>query len=84
MSGSLEELLEKVSEDSNQTRGEFVLVVAGAEKKQQDLDESALHIFNTLLDELPLKQASSLAAKITGLGKNTFYQAGLDQKNEKK
>lgn len=84
LSGNLEELLKKVSEDSNQTRGEFVLVVAGAEKKQQDLDESALHIFNTLLDELPLKQASALAAKITGLGKNTFYQAGLDQKKDKK
>ena len=84
LSGNLEELLKKVSEDSNQTRGEFVLVVAGAEKKQQDLDESALHIFNTLLDELPLKQSSALAAKITGLGKNTFYQAGLDQKKDKK
>ena len=81
LTGTLGQIQEKVLADSNQTRGEIVLVVAGAEKKLQDLDEAALHIFNTLLDELPLKQASALAAKITGLGKNTFYQAGLDLKS---
>ena len=57
-------------------------MVAGSDKKDQSLDETALHIFNTLLEELPLKQASSLAAKITGLGKKAFYQAGLDQKKK--
>ena len=80
--GTLAELLQMVSADSNQERGEIVLMVAGSDKKDQSLDETALHIFNTLLEELPLKQASSLAAKITGLGKKAFYQAGLDQKKK--
>ncbi len=78
--GTLAELLDMVAADSNQARGEIVLMVAGSDKKDQSLDQAALHIFNTLLEELPLKQASSLAAKITGLGKKTFYQAGLEQK----
>jgi len=80
--GTLAELLDMVSADSNQERGEIVLMVAGSDKKDQSLDEGALHIFSTLLEELPLKQASSLAGKITGLGKKAFYQAGLEQKKQ--
>lgn len=80
--GTLAELLEMVSADSNQERGEIVLMVAGSDKKNQSLDEASLHIFSTLLEELPLKQASSLAGKITGLGKKAFYQAGLEQKKQ--
>ncbi|MDG1852221.1 MAG: 16S rRNA (cytidine(1402)-2'-O)-methyltransferase [Gammaproteobacteria bacterium] len=80
--GTLAELLEMVSADSNQERGEIVLMVAGSDKKDQSLDEASLHIFSTLLEELPLKQASSLAGKITGLGKKAFYQAGLEQKKQ--
>jgi len=80
--GTLAELLDMVAADCNQARGEIVLMVAGSDKKDQSLDQAALHIFNTLLEELPLKQASSLAAKITGLGKKTFYQAGLEQKKQ--
>ncbi len=80
--GTLAELLKMVSADSNQERGEIVLMVAGSDKKDQSLDEASLHIFSTLLEELPLKQASSLAGKITGLGKKAFYQAGLEQKKQ--
>ena len=46
------------------------------------MDAEALHLLDVLLEELPLKQASALAAKFTGLNKKQLYQAGLDRKKE--
>lgn len=77
--GPVETVLEQVEQDSNQERGEIVLLLAGSEKKG-DLDEQSIHLFSTLLEELPLNQASVLAAKITGLSKKVFYQYGLELK----
>jgi len=56
----------------------MVLVLAG-NTRATGIDAAAEKIFFTLLEELPLKQASQLAARITGIGKNVFYQAGLDK-----
>lgn len=78
LAGTFPELLEQVAADSNQQRGEMVIVVEG-NNKAAEMDAAAEKIFFTLLDELPLKQASTLAARITGIGKKVFYQAGLDR-----
>lgn len=81
LTGTLAELLEQVRADANQSRGEIVVVVAGHEKLAE-MDAEALHLLDVLLEELPLKQASALAAKFTGLNKKQLYQAGLDRKKE--
>ena len=78
LAGTVSELLAQVQADSNQQRGEMVLVLAG-NTRATGMDAAAEKIFFTLLEELPLKQASQLAARITGIGKNVFYQAGLDK-----
>jgi len=78
LAGTVSELLAQVQADSNQQRGEMVLVLAG-NTRATGIDAAAEKIFFTLLEELPLKQASQLAARITGIGKNVFYQAGLDK-----
>jgi 16S rRNA (cytidine1402-2'-O)-methyltransferase len=65
--------------DSNQQRGEFVVLVSGA-MPQQGLSEGTLNTLSTLLEELPLKQAVQLAAKITGAGRNELYQRALQSK----
>lgn len=77
---SLENLLSWIEADTNQQRGEFVVLVQGKEKDTTAVDKDAEFILDTLLQELPLKQASQLAAKITGIKKNTLYQMGLDKK----
>ncbi len=74
------ELADWVEGDSNQQRGECVLLVHGAEKNDSSLDAHATRVFDILVDELPLKQAAALAAKITGVKKNQIYQYGLEQK----
>lgn len=77
---SLENLLTWIQADINQQRGEFVVLVQGIEKDKTVVDSEAEFILTTLMQELPLKQASHLAAKITGVKKNTLYQIGLNKK----
>jgi 16S rRNA (cytidine1402-2'-O)-methyltransferase len=62
--------------DSNQQRGEFVVLVSGA-IPQPGLSPDTLGTLSKLLDELPLKQAVQLAAKITGASRNELYQRAL-------
>jgi len=65
--------------DSNQQRGEFVVLVSGAEP-QQGLPAEALATLSLLLEELPLKQAVQLAAKISGANRSELYQQALRMK----
>lgn len=67
-----------VAADSNQRRGECVLLVAGHRRQEEDLPDEAVNVLRVLKEELPLKQASALAAKITGIKKNRLYQYALD------
>ncbi|MBD2859730.1 16S rRNA (cytidine(1402)-2'-O)-methyltransferase [Spongiibacter sp. KMU-158] len=72
------ELRDWVAADANQQRGECVLVVTGYQAAADELPAEAIQVLRVLKQELPLKQASSLAAKITGLKKNQLYQYALD------
>lgn len=73
-------LIEWMEADSNQQRGEFVVLVHGVETKGEVLlDAKALEVLDILLAELPASQAASLAAKITGLKKKVLYQAALSR-----
>ena len=66
--------------DSNQQRGEFVVLVSGA-VPQPGLSMDTLSTLSQLLEELPLKQAVRLAAKITGASRNKLYQRALHIKD---
>ena len=66
--------------DSNQQRGEFVVLVSGA-IPQPGLSLETLGTLTKLLEELPLKQAVQLAAKITGANRNELYQQALKIKD---
>ena len=64
--------------DANRQRGEFVLIVSGAQPEaQQGLPAEAERVLRLLLAELPLKQAAALAAAITGARKNELYARAL-------
>jgi 16S rRNA (cytidine1402-2'-O)-methyltransferase len=71
------ELHEWVSADSNQQRGECVLLIDGF-KGDEGIPTEAIEVLNILRADLPLKQAAALCAKISGLKKNQLYQYGLD------
>jgi 16S rRNA (cytidine1402-2'-O)-methyltransferase len=79
----LRELVEWIKADSNQQRGECVLLIAGYEPAEQDsISAEALRVLNILLADLPLKRAAAIAAEITGERKNALYQHALEQQNK--
>ena len=80
--GTIGELFEKVSADSNQQRGEIVLVLAGNVVSNDSLSTDAEKILKLLIKELPLAKAASLAAKITGGDKKQLYQLALTLQNK--
>lgn len=72
--------LDWLNSDPNNQRGEFVLLVSGA-VPQKGLSEETRATLSLLLEELPLKQAAQLAAKITGANRSELYQLALQMKN---
>lgn len=67
-----------VEGDANQQRGEIVLVLEGAQPQADAEDwREADRVLAILLAELPVKQAATLAAEITGLKKNALYERAL-------
>ncbi len=75
---TLANLIAWIVADANQTRGEFVVMVHGAEAPEtREIDAEAERVLKLLLEELPVKQAATLAAKITGAKKNALYQFAL-------
>jgi len=77
--GPLAALVRQVEADPDQRRGEFVVMLAGAPPAVSD-DAALLAVLGPLLDELPVKRAARVAARITGAPRNRLYQLALDQK----
>jgi 16S rRNA (cytidine1402-2'-O)-methyltransferase len=65
-----------VAADDDRRRGEFVLLVEGRPVARDDADR-ARAVLETLLAELPLKQAVALAVKLTGGKRNELYELAL-------
>ncbi len=66
--------------DANHEKGEFVVLVEGAPAAEEGQDAEADRILQILLAELPVKQAATLAAQITGKKKNALYDRALELK----
>ncbi len=77
----LSDVKQWLTDDPNQQRGEFVLLVeASDEMDNRAADIEAERILRLLLADLPLKQAVSLAVEITGAKKNWLYELALEIK----
>ncbi len=66
--------------DANHRRGEFVLVLHAAPQQavaDDTLPADAERTFRVLLRELPLKQASAIAAELCGLPRKRLYAQAL-------
>jgi 16S rRNA (cytidine1402-2'-O)-methyltransferase len=75
--GPLDDALDWLNADPNNQRGEFVLLVSGADMRMDRREAEGERVLALLIEELPLKQAVQLAAKISGDSRNRLYQHAL-------
>jgi 16S rRNA (cytidine1402-2'-O)-methyltransferase len=78
LTGTAAELLSHFDAEQALTRGEFVVLIdaaAGAGRERPESDASSL--LRVLLDEVPVKQAVRIAARIGGGKKNDLYELAL-------
>jgi len=86
--GDLAGLSQWISEDETpqkvHQKGEFVLMIAGYidEADSDKVNSSIEDMLKILVDELPVKQAAGLAAKITGRKKNELYKQAMKLKKQ--
>jgi len=70
-----------LAQDGHREKGEYVVLVEGAQTDADGDDVEAKRVLTILLEELSVKQAAALAAQITGQKKNALYQMALAMKN---
>ena len=78
--GTLAELGQFVNGDSNQQKGEIVLIVAGRDKVAQEVGADVAGLLLRLSQELPAKQAAAVVADWSGLRKKQLYEHLLAMK----
>lgn len=78
---ALSEAAAWLAADANHQKGEFVLLLEGAPTAADADSAEAERILAILLSECSVKQASSLAAQITGQKKNALYEKALRMKD---
>jgi 16S rRNA (cytidine1402-2'-O)-methyltransferase len=76
----LSEAVQWLAADAHRQKGEFVVLVEGAPQATDAQDAEAERVLQILLAELPVKQAATLAAHITGKKKNALYDRALQIK----
>lgn len=79
--GSIGHVLEQVKADSNQSRGEFVLVIAGC---HEEVASSAIELdalIKSLMDQLPPKAIARCAADLLNVPKQAAYKRVLELKS---
>lgn len=76
----LGELVEWVSSDENQQKGEMALLIHGYRANNDDnaLPDEVTRTLAIMTKELPLKKAAALTAEIYNLKKNALYKWGLE------
>lgn len=85
LSGTVNDLVARLQEDNNQSRGEMVLVLhPAALREESGLPPEAEKVMKILAAELPTKQAAELASKISGANKKALYDLALEWKKQER
>ncbi|RUR20617.1 16S rRNA (cytidine(1402)-2'-O)-methyltransferase [Legionella sp. km535] len=78
ITGTVSEVKQWLLADTGHTKGEFVLIIPP--RPERDSLQSHQELLAVLLQEVPLKQAVSIACKITKANKNELYEMALKMK----
>ena len=81
LAGTVAEVEVLLQKDSNQCRGEFVVLVEGKkEEKAQAVDPQTQKLLKRLIEDLPLKKAAAVIADTTDYRKKDLYNLALEMK----
>lgn len=75
--GSLDDILQQLRADRNQSKGEFVVLIEAADHPAAESLVQALKLAELLKDHLPDSKAAAIAAKIHGATRREVYEALL-------
>jgi 16S rRNA (cytidine1402-2'-O)-methyltransferase len=76
--GPLQELLDLAERDADMSRGEIVVIVAGAAASGRGAQSlNAEQVLRALLEELPPAQAAKIAARLTGEKRADLYEQAI-------
>jgi len=81
--GSCADVLQLLHDQPQQQKGEFVLIVSGAQKKSL-ADGNAVELSATLsilLKHMPLKTAAKVVSELTGVPRKQVYELGVTMNN---
>ena len=76
VTGTAKQLVEKLNQNSDLLKGEFVVIIEG-NKNEPTIGVNERNVMKHLMSELSLKQSSVLGSKITGVAKRELYNYGL-------
>lgn len=78
--GTVDELLVLMADDEYMGKGEFVVMVAAANTpdNEEQTELETRHLLEVLVDELSVKQAAQIAARLTGQSKNALYRQAVE------
>ena len=79
LDASVAELIEILEADPDQSKGEFVVMVRGADKKTRGLSKESQKLAIKLSEHLPKKQAAKITAEIFGDKKKLIYEFLLEK-----
>ena len=79
---SLSVIRDMVVVESDQKKGEFVVLVGGCDHHGREIVLDVVDVLKPLMVALPLKQAVALATQITGQKKNEVYALALKCKED--
>ncbi|WP_419535414.1 16S rRNA (cytidine(1402)-2'-O)-methyltransferase [Endozoicomonas sp.] len=83
IAGTVSEVQAVLASDSNQQRGEFVVLVEGyKEEESSEISPEIEKMLQRLMDDLPIKKAASVVADLTGVRKKVLYELGLKLKSD--
>jgi 16S rRNA (cytidine1402-2'-O)-methyltransferase len=75
--GTVADVQQYLAKDEHALKGEFVLVVAGENTVQEEVNVETERLLKILLPALPLKQAVAIVSEILSVAKNSVYEMAL-------
>ena len=84
--GRADDVLAQINADPDQRKGEFVIMLAGvrlsSEASGNVLELNVTDMLRVMIEDLPVKQAAGIVAKLSGSRKNDIYEQALAIKKE--